>query len=186
MEKELYTYEGKKYALVKVTGTDECEVCALNKECGALSVTICQDVIGIPREKTSHHVLEEITDDDKLTEQRAFDDYQGRSKMVSDKADMLAWAYILILTGQLIGNSKYAEFYIAAAGGVIYLLLAIAQYLWQTVGMWLTMCRIKSKGVSSDDYPNWVGGGAWVFYYAKLAVITVTTLYFATHLISLL
>ena len=182
MKTKTYIYKDKEYILVRSEAVDECEGCDLREECNSFEGVVCYDKIDIPREKMSHHILKEVT----LTEEYAYNDYQKRSKMVSDKADMLAWAYILILTGQLIGNSKYAEFYIAAAGGVIYLLLAIAQYLWQTVGMWLTMCRIKSKGVSSDDYPNWVGGGAWVFYYAKLAVITVTTLYFATHLISLL
>ncbi len=73
-----------------------------------------------------------------------------------------------------------------AAGGICYMLLSALQALWQTVTFWIIKNRIKRDGLLIDDYPQWVGGGAWVFYYIKMAVITATATYAFWHFIVLI
>ena len=119
-----------------------------------------------------------------LTEQAAYDEYQERSKTSGDRAEQLAWAMIVLLTGQLIGGSKYAEFYVLGGAALLYLLLSTMQYIWQSVTIWLIKCRIKRTGILLSDYPDWVGFGAWVFYWLKMIVIAIATIYGASHLIS--
>ena len=91
-----------------------------------------------------------------LTDQKAYDDYQER------------------------------EPFVMAAGGICYMLLSALQALWQTVTFWIIKNRIKRDGLLIDDYPQWVGGGAWVFYYIKMAVITATATYAFWHFIVLI
>jgi hypothetical protein len=119
-----------------------------------------------------------------LTEQAAYDEYQNRSKTSGDRADQLAWAMIALLAGQLIGGSKYAEFYVLGGAALLYLLLSTMQYVWQSVTIWLVKCRIKRTGIRLSDYPDWVGFGAWVFYWLKMIIIALATIYGASHLIS--
>lgn len=119
-----------------------------------------------------------------LTEQAAYDEYQKRSKTSGDRAEQLAWAMIALLTGQLIGGSKYAEFYVLGGAALLYLLLSTMQYIWQSVTIWLVKCRIKRTGILLSDYPDWVGFGAWVFYWLKMIVIAIGAIYGASHLIS--
>jgi hypothetical protein len=51
------------------------------------------------------------------------------------------------------------------------------QSLWQAVTMWLFKQQIRRNGLQLEDYPDWIGGGAWVFYILKMLVITVTAIY---------
>lgn len=119
-----------------------------------------------------------------LTEQAAYDEYQERSKTSGDRAEQLAWAMIVLLAGQLIGGSKYAEFYVLGGSALLYLLLSTMQSVWQSVTIWLIKCRIKRTGITLNDYPDWVGFGAWVFYWLKMIVIAIGAIYGASHLIS--
>ena len=122
--------------------------------------------------------------DKPLTEQAAYDEYQERSKVSGDRAEQLAWAMIALLAGQLIGGSKYAEFYVLGGAALLYLLLSAMQSVWQSVTIWLVMCRIKRTGITLNDYPDWVGFGAWVFYWLKMIVIALAAIYGASHFVS--
>ena len=136
-------------------------------------------------EEARQTVFESEDDADQpLTEQAAYDEYQERSKVSGDRAEQLAWAMIVLLVGQLIGGSKYAEFYVLGGAALIYLLLSTLQYVWQSVTIWLVKFRIKRTGIVLSDYPDWVGFGAWVFYWLKMIVITAATIYGASHLVS--
>lgn len=119
-----------------------------------------------------------------LTEQAAYDEYQKRSKTSGDRAEQLAWAMIVLLTGQLIGGSKYAEFYVLGGAALLYMLLSAMQSVWQSVTIWLVKCRIKRTGIRLNDYPDWVGFGAWVFYWLKMIIIAIGAIYGARHFIS--
>lgn len=116
-------------------------------------------------------------DDDVLTEQRAYNDYQERSKTAGDRAESLAWMMGALLFGQLVGGSKFAEFYVLGAAALLYLLLSAMQSVWQSVAFWIIKCRIKRTGVTLNDYPNWVGFGAWVLYWLKMIVIALGAIY---------
>lgn len=122
--------------------------------------------------------------DQPLTEQAAYDEYQERSKTSGDRAEQLAWAMIALLAGQLIGGSKYAEFYVLGGAALLYLLLSAMQSVWQSVTIWLIKCRIKRTGIKLNDYPAWVSFGAWVFYCLKMIIIAIAAIYGASHFIS--
>ena len=122
--------------------------------------------------------------DQPLTEQAAYDEYQKRSKTAGERAEQLAWAMIALLAGQLIGGSKYAEFYVLGGAALLYLLLSAMQSVWQSVTIWLVKCRIKRTGITLNDYPDWVGFGAWVFYWLKMIIIAIGAIYGASHFIS--
>lgn len=112
-----------------------------------------------------------------MTEEEMYNDYQERSVTTGDRASQLAWAYIAMLGCQLIGKSYFREYYVLAAGAIAYMLLSALQSLWQTVTIWLYKNICKRKGIEPEDYPSWVGGGAWFFYWLKMIVITLTTIY---------
>ena len=136
-------------------------------------------------EEASQAVFERKNDADQpLTEQAAYDEYQERSVISGDRAERLAWAMIVLLAGQLIGGSKYAEFYVLGGAGLLYLLLSTLQSVWQSVTIWLVKCRIKRTGIMLSDYPDWVGFGAWVFYWLKMIIIAIGATYGASHFIS--
>jgi len=136
-------------------------------------------------EEVRQPVFEREDDADQpLTEQVAYDEYQERSKTSGDRAEQLAWAMIVLLAGQLIGGSKYAEFYLLGGAALLYLLLSAMQSVWQSVTIWLVKCRIKRTGIRLNDYPDWVGFGAWVFYWLKMIIIAIGAIYGASHFIS--
>ena len=136
-------------------------------------------------EEARQTILEREDDADQpLTEQAAYDEYQERSKTSGDRAEQLAWAMIALLAGQLIGGSKYAEFYVLGGTALLYLLLSAMQSIWQSVTIWLVKCRIKHTSIKLNDYPDWVGFGAWVFYWLKMITIAIGAIYGASHFIS--
>lgn len=139
-----------------------------------------------PATEEVHQTVFEREDDadQPLTEQAAYDEYQKRSKVSGDRAEQLAWAMIVLLAGQLIGGSKYAEFYVLGGAALLYLLLSTMQSVWQSVTIWLVKCRIKRTGITLSDYPDWVGFGAWVFYWLKMIIIAIAAIYGASHFIS--
>lgn len=182
-KKKIYEYEGRKYAFIEDKEQDECERCALKDKCHEEDELICTNLFGISNDEAVGRRFIEI-DEDALTEQAAYDEYQERSKTSGDRADQLAWAMIVLLAGQLIGGSKYAEFYVLGGAALLYLLLSTLQYVWQSVTIWLIKCRIKRTGIVLNDYPDWVGFGAWVFYWLKMIVIALAAIYGASHFIS--
>ena len=121
-----------------------------------------------------------------LTEQKMYDDYQERSITAGNRAEQLAWAFIVILCAQLVGGSKYAEPYVIAAGGIAYMLLSSLQALWQAFAMWLFKNRVKRLGLAVDDYPQWLGGTAWAIYWAKMVVISITAVYAVVKFVQLI
>ena len=121
-----------------------------------------------------------------ITEDSVYDYYQERSQTAGDRGNMLAWAFICTMFAQLIGSKYFREPYVLAAGGIAYLMLSTMQAWWQTVALWIIKCRIKSKNLRINDYPDWVGGGAWVFYWLKMIVITLTSIYAIVKFIALL
>lgn len=87
-----------------------------------------------------------------LTEQDVYGLYQERSTTAGDRAEHLAWIFMLLLCAQLIGKSHYREFYIIGAGGIGYMWLSSLQAFYQAFASWLLKWRIK-KGVLYCDYP---------------------------------
>ena len=177
--KDEITINGRRYALIEGFGSnDPCEHCALKKECIDAEYYYCKNFV-------SHKTpLEDVTE--TVTEEKAYDDYQERSTTANDRGNMLAWAFVCTMFAQLIGSKYFREPYVLAAGGIAYLMLSTMQAWWQTVALWIIKCRIKSKNLRINDYPDWVGGGAWVFYWLKMIVITVTSIYAIVKFIALL
>lgn len=187
MKENSITYDGVKYALVKdkVGGGCECDRCALVEQCVDKRGRMCCEIFGNEATKDMRfEVVKEETEDGTITEQAAYDEYQERSKVSGDRAEQLAWAMIALLAGQLIGGSAYAEFYVLGGAALLYLLLSAMQSVWQSVAIWLVKCRIKRTGIQLNDYPDWIGFGAWVFYWLKMIIIATGAIYGASHFIS--
>ena len=182
-QRDIIEINGKKYALVpdEIGEGSECENCALADKCHEDSECICQDRFG--REYADGKKFIEV-DDNALTEEKAYDDYQERSKTANDRGEQLAWAFIVLLAGMMIGNHGYLEYYVGAACGLAYLLLSMIQSAWQTIAIWIVKNRIKSDNLAIEDYPEWVGGWAWVFWYTKIGLLTIGTIYVAYRFVS--
>lgn len=166
---------GVSYALIPDMEGEgsECERCALQEKCNDESGCICQTLFGEDVAKNHRFELAK----EYVTEQQAYDAYQERSVTAGDRANQMAWAFIIVLCAQLIGSDHFKEPYVIAAGGISYLWLSAMQSLWQAVTMWLFKQQIRRNGLQLEDYPDWIGGGAWVFYILKMLVITVTAIY---------
>jgi hypothetical protein len=122
--------------------------------------------------------------DDALTEKEMYDDYQERSTTTNDRGSQLAWAFIILLASMMIGNHSYLEYYVGGACGLAYLLLSMIQSAWQTVAIWIVKNRIKRDTLIIEDYPEWVGGWAWVFWYTKIGLLAIGTIYVAYRFVS--
>lgn len=192
-EEKKVTIKGKTYRLVG--DGDECDRCALYLYCKneykndkLIKTCFCEDEFGVDDAEGCR--FEEVHDNDELTEElteeRAYEDYQERSAKSGDRAETLAWMMIALLFAQLVGSKHYHEFYIMGASAIAYMLLSVLQYVWQTLTMWLTKQRIKRDGEPLSDYPEWVGFGAWVFYWLKMSAITAGAVYGAYHFMQLL
>ena len=89
--KDEITINGRRYALIEgLCSNDPCEHCALKKECLDAEYYYCKNFV-------SHKTpLEDVTE--TVTEEKAYDDYQERSKASNDRGEQLAWAFIVMLT----------------------------------------------------------------------------------------
>ena len=184
MKQKIVEYEGKKYALVSDNKGDECDRCALRDKCNYNSGhLICQDDMGLSSEETIDHRLEEL-EGDPLTEQKMYDESQERTKTAGDRANDIAWCLVILLAATLIGGHTYSNFFIACAGGLLYMLLSALQAVWQGVAIW--WFKNHHSDEVPTDYPEWIGGTAWVFYYLKMAVITAAVVYLAYSFLMLL
>lgn len=182
MSKNVIEINGRKYALVFDNEGDECERCALQDLCHESTGLICKEKFGDV--VSANHRFEDITD--TVTEEQAYNDYQERSKTAGDRGNMLAWAFVCTMFAQLIGSKYFREPYVLAAGGIAYIMLSTMQAWWQTVALWIIKCRIKQKNLHITDYPDWIGFGAWTFYWLKMIVITATSIYAIVKFIALL
>ena len=183
MKQKIVEYEGKKYAFVSDSKVNECDRCALRDKCNSQEDLLCRDEMGIPEEEIFNHRFEELKGE-SLTEQKVYDDYQERRTTANDRGEQLAWAFIVLLAGMLIGNHGYLEYYVGAACGLAYLLLSMIQSAWQTVAIWIVKNRIKRDNLAIEDYPEWVGGWAWVFWYLKIGLLTIGTIYVVYRFVS--
>lgn len=181
MSNKIYTYEGKKYIFVEDMEVNECDRCALQQKCHNNNGLICRDVIGIDSDDVINHRFEELPED-IVTEDKAYEDYQERRSNSNNRGEQLAWAYIVLLAAQLISNHSFIEFYVGAACGLLYLLLSMLQ----ATRAERSHLDIKRDDIKINDYPDWVGGWAWVFYYAKIILLTVGTCYVAARLLAVL
>jgi hypothetical protein len=109
--KDEITINGRRYALIEGFGSnDPCEHCALKKECFDAEYYYCKNFV-------SHKTpLEDVTE--TVTEEKAYDEYQERSTTANDRGEQLAWAFIVLLAGMMIGNHGYLEYYVGAACGL--------------------------------------------------------------------
>ena len=113
-----------------------------------------------------------------LMEKKVFDYYQERSTTAGSRADQLAWMFIVMMTGVLISGHTYQTFAECAALSAIYMLLSVMQAVWQTFTSWLFMKQIRKADVMPNDYPAWVGCGAWLFFWLKMISISAAVCYF--------
>lgn len=125
--------------------------------------------------------------------QKAYDDYQEFSGIAGKRAGDIAWAFIIMMAAGLVSGHAFSTFSICAGLALLHLLLGMMQSLWQSVAFWFCMCREKrirkqyanlsdEEYTYPEDYPDWVGFVAWVFYYAKMIVIAAAVVYFIHNL----
>ena len=182
--------DGKKYEYLKSKhdgATKTCEDCALREMCKDYEDGIICGALGIDSDSSSNFQLvgdAPQAEPQTITEEKAYDDYQERSTTANDRGEQLAWAFIVLLAGMMIGNHGYLEYYVGAACGLAYLLLSMIQSAWQTIAIWIVKNRIKRDNLTIEDYPEWVGGWAWVFWYMKIGLLTIGTIYVAYRFVS--
>ena len=182
--------DGKKYEYLKSKhdgASKTCEDCALREMCKDYEDGIICGALGVDSDSSSNfQLVGDVTQAElqTITEEKAYDDYQERSNTSNDRGEQLAWAFIVLLTGMMIGNHGYLEYYVGAACGLAYLLLSMIQSAWQTIAIWIVKNRIKRDNLTIEDYPEWVGGWAWVFWYSKIGLLTIGTIYVAYRFVS--
>ena len=186
-----FIINGKKYEYLKSKHgnvTKTCGECALNEKCKDYEDGIICAAFGLETDSCSNFQLTEdatlLKEPEYITEQKAHETYQERSQAANDRGEQLAWAFIVMLTGMLIANRGFLEFYVGAACGLAYLLLSMLQATWQTIAIWIIKNRIKMHNLKIEDYPQWVGGWAWVFYYLKIALLAIGTIYVASRFVT--
>ena len=118
-----------------------------------------------------------------LTEEKVYDYYQERSVTAGDRADQLAWVFVIMMTGGLISGHAFQTFSVCAALAAIYFFFSIMQAVWQTFTSWLFMRQLRHADTMPDDYPAWVGGGAWLFFWLKMITISAAVIYFVRAII---
>ena len=182
MKQKIVEYEGKKYALVSDNEVRECERCALLDKCHDKVNPICEYEMGFTSDEVFKHRLELVSD--PLTEQKMYDESQERTKTAGDRANDIAWCLVILLAATLIGGHTYSNFFIACAGGLLYMLLSALQAVWQGAAIW--WFKNHHADEVPTDYTEWIGGTAWVFYYLKMAVITAAVVYIAYSFLMLL
>lgn len=186
-----FIINGKKYEYLKSkcgSVTQTCGECALREKCKDYDDGVICAAFGLETDSRSNFQLAEdatiFKEPEYITEQKAYETYQERSHAANDRGEQLAWAFIVMLTGMLIAGHGWLEFYVGAACGLAYLLLSMLQATWQTIAIWIIKNRIKMHDLKIEDYPQWVGGWAWVFYYLKIALLAIGTIYVASRFVT--
>lgn len=178
--------DGKKYEYRKGKysgATEACEDCALRELCKEIENDVLCNSLGVAQDNTANF---QYVGEDRLTEKQIYNDYQERSVTAGNRAEQLAWAFIVILCAQLVGGEHFKEPYVIAAGGICYMLLSALQALWQAFSMWVFKQKVKRNNLMVSDYPKTIGGIAWAFYWAKMIVIAVTAVYAVIKFVQLL
>jgi hypothetical protein len=176
--------DGKKYEYRETkypTGRETCENCALHEQCAKLEDSVLCDAFDIADNNTWNFQIagdNVQTGDDCLTSDKVYDFYQERSVKAGERADQLAWMFIVMMTGGLISGHAFQTFSVCAALSVLYLLLSVMQAVWQTFTSWIFMRQIERTDIKPSDYPSWVGGGAWLFFWLKKITIATAVCYF--------
>ena len=177
--------DGKKYEFREgkySNAMEACADCALHDKCNAIDDdTLCHP-LGVQDEITSNFQL--VNEDSELTEEKVYDYYQEQSVTAGSRADQLAWMFILMMTGGLISGHAFQTFSVCAALSAIYMLLSVMQAVWQTFTAWLFMRQLRKTDVMPDDYPAWVGCGAWLFFWLKMISISAAVFYFVHAIFS--
>ena len=153
---DIFEINGKTYKLgYDFTGDgepgSECVNCPLQDACHDTDEFICKTVAGEDASTHKRFFEVEAPEPKTLTEEKAYDDYQERSNTANDRGEQLAWAFIVLLAGMMIGNHGYLEYYVGAACGLAYLLLSMIQSAWQTVAIWIVKNRIKRDNLAIED-----------------------------------
>ena len=130
-----------------------------------------------------------------LTIKKIYNFYQEKSRVAGDRADELAWMFVIMMTGGLISGHAYTTFSECAAFACLYVLLSVLQALWQTIASWRFMlkeerkrkeCELdkdnEKKYTYPEEWPDYIGFGAWVFYYLKMIIITVCVVFFVKQI----
>ena len=120
----------------------------------------------------------------KITEQQVYDYYQERSVQAGERADQLAWMFILMATGVLIAGNAWQTFMICAALAALYMMLSVLQSVWQTFTAWIFMKQVARMEEPPNDYPSWVGCGAWLFFWLKMLAISTAVIFFIQKIFS--
>ena len=181
---EIFEINGKKYKLCyDFTGDgepgSECGNCPLQDACHDADELICKTVAGEDASTHKRFFEVETPEPETLDEYKVNDYYQERSQTSGNRGEQLAWMLVVLLGTMMIGDHTYLEFYVAGACGLMYMLLSTLQAVWQTVTAWIFKNIIHRTGDTPEDYPEWVGGGAWAFYWLKMAMLTIGTIYVA-------
>ena len=177
--------DGKKYEYRKGKyngATEACEACALREKCKENESDVLCNALGVAQDSTSNFQLVD-NDDEGVNEEKVYNYYQERSVTAGSRADQLAWMFIIMMTGGLISGHAYETFSVCAALSAIYLFFSIMQAVWQTFTSWLFLQMIKDSDTMPDDYPAWVGGGAWLFFWLKMITISGAVFYFVRAII---
>lgn len=130
-----------------------------------------------------------------LTIKKIYKFYQEKSVVAGDRADQLAWMFIGMMVGGLISGHTFYTFVVCAAFACIYMLLSVLQALWQTITSWRFMlkedrkrkeCELdkdnEKKYTYPEEWPDYIGFGAWVFFYLKMITITVCVVFFVKQI----
>jgi len=111
--------------------------------------------------------------EDALTEQEVYDYYQERSQTTNERATQLAWMFIIMETGAMIAGENHEGLLWASFMACGYMLLSMAQALWQTITAWLFKQKVRKMIEAPKDYPEWIGAGAWFFFLLKMVAIVM-------------
>lgn len=120
--------------------------------------------------------------EDLLTEKKVYDYYQDISALAGDRADQLAWMFIILAAGMLVSGHTWQTFLVCAVMATVYMLLSVLQAVWQTFASWVFMGKVRDMETAPADYPSWMGFGAWCFFWLKMAVLASAVGYFVWSL----
>lgn len=174
-----YEYREGKYS----NAMEVCEDCALKEVCRDLDSDVLCNSLGVGNDSPSNFQLAGKPDSE-LTEEKVYDFYQEMSVAAGSRAEQLAWMFVVMMTGGLVSGHAYQTFSVCAALSAVYLLLSVMQAVWQTFTSWLFMRQLRKADVMPDDYPAWVGSGAWFFFWLKMATIATAVVYFVHAIFS--
>lgn len=107
-----------------------------------------------------------------MTQEEMYRDYQEFSRKAGERATWIAVMIIIMAVGSFHTGKVYEEFTKSAVLACCFLLLHTMQAVWQTVSMWIF--RQTKASEDANDYPDWVGGPAWVLFYAKMVSIAAS------------